>query len=138
MRCVLITAWACWLLTAGTGCLYRRMTIHSDPPGALVMLEGEEVGYTPCSVDFTYYGTREITLIKDGYETLTVMQKVRTPWYQYTPVEFFTDNLLLSRQTDRHAFTYRMRRQEVVPTAELLDRAAGLRASAQGPAPTRP
>lgn len=131
-----VLAWV--LITAGTGCLYRRMTIHSDPPGALVLLEGEEIGYTPCSVDFTYYGTREITLVKDGYETLTVMQKVRTPWYQYTPIEFVSDNLLLSRQTDRHAFTYRMRRQEVVPTGELLDRASGLRSSAQGPAPVRP
>jgi hypothetical protein len=122
------------LLLAGNGCIHRRLTIHSDPPGALVMLEGEEIGYTPCSVDFTHYGTRELTLIKDGYETLTVMQKVRTPWYQYTPVEFFADNTLLTHKTDRSEFTYRMRRQEVVPTGELLDRAAGLRSTAQIPA----
>ena len=119
-------------LTSGPGCMmHRRMTINSDPPGALVLMEGKELGYTPCSVDFTYYGTREITLVKDGYETLTVLQKVKTPWYQYFPLEFVTDNLVPAKINDRHAFTYRMNRQELVPSQELLDRAKGLRAAAQ-------
>ena len=61
----------------GSGCVSRRMMVYSDPPGALVLLEGQEVGYTPVAVDFLYYGTRELTLIKDGYETKTVLQKVR-------------------------------------------------------------
>ncbi len=119
------------LATGGSGCVHRRMVIHSDPPGALVMLEGEEIGYTPCAVDFTHYGTREITLVKDGYETLSVLQKFRTPWYQTPGVDFFSDNLLIARATDRQGFTYRLRRQELVPTNELLDRASGLRSTAQ-------
>ena len=48
------------------GCMHRRMTIRSNPPGARVLLEGEEKGFTPYSMDFTYYGTREITLVKPG------------------------------------------------------------------------
>src|SRR5690606_3614274 len=58
---ILFTILAGLLLSQSLGCVHRRMTIRSDPPGALVLLEGEEIGYTPVSVDFTYYGTREIT-----------------------------------------------------------------------------
>ena len=31
------------------------------------MVDGGKLGYTPCSVPFVYYGTREITLVKPGY-----------------------------------------------------------------------
>ncbi|HTN02444.1 MAG TPA: PEGA domain-containing protein, partial [Planctomycetaceae bacterium] len=113
------------LLTAGTGCVSRRLMVQSNPPGALVLLEGKEVGYTPTAVDFTYYGTREITLIKDGYETLTVLQKVPTPWYQIPGVDFFSDNLLPYRIADRHSFSYSMnplRPEDITPNSGVVDR----------------
>lgn len=97
------------------------------------MLEGEELGYTPVAVDFTYYGTRELTLIKDGYEPLTVMQKVTTPWYQVLPLEFVSDNFALRKINDRRQFTYQLQPQRIVPTQELLDRASNLRSEAQVP-----
>ena len=114
-----------------TGCVFRRMTVRSDPPGALVLVDGQEIGYTPCSMDFTYYGTREIKLVKDGYETLTVMQKLQAPWYQYPVVEFFADNLSPHKITNRHEFSYRLQPQAIVPTQELLDRANSLRSDTQ-------
>lgn len=114
-----------------TGCVFRRMTVRSDPPGALVLVDGQEIGYTPCSMDFTYYGTREIKLVKDGYETLTVMQKLQAPWYQYPIIEFFPDNLSPHKITNRHEFSYRLQPQAIVPTQELLDRANSLRSDTQ-------
>ncbi|GAB4138910.1 MAG: PEGA domain-containing protein [Planctomycetaceae bacterium] len=109
------------------GCLHRRMMIASDPPGAQVLLDGEEIGQTPIAVDFNYYGTREITLIKDGYETRTILQKIRTPWYQVVPLDFISDNLLPFRMTNRHSFLYKMQPQVHVPEKNLLDRANSLR-----------
>ena len=109
------------------GCMFRRMTVRSDPPGAMVLVDGKEVGYTPMTMDFTYYGTREIQLIKAGYETRTIMQKVSTPWYQVVPLDFFTDNLLPVKVTNRHDFTYGLQPQQFVPNQELLDRAWQLR-----------
>lgn len=103
------------------------MTINSDPPGALVLVDGEEKGYTPAPIDFTYYGTREITLIKDGYETVTTMQKVRTPWYQIFPLDFVSDNLLPFKVTDRHQFDYQLKPQTISPSQQLIDRANELR-----------
>ena len=119
------------VLSLQTGCVYRRMTIRSDPPDALVIVDGEEIGHTPVSMDFTYYGTREIMLVKDGYETLTVLQKVPAPWYQILPFEFVADNFAFRRITNRHEFSYRLQPQVVVPTQELLDRANAVRSETQ-------
>ncbi len=130
-RCVWLWRGLLMLCLLPSGCMHRRMTIRSDPPGALVMLEGKEYGYTPVAIDFTYYGTREFTLVKDGYESLTVMQKVSPPWYQRFPIDFVSDNFVPFKVTNRQEFVYQMRPQEIVPTKALLDRAKGLRAEAQ-------
>jgi hypothetical protein len=107
------------------------MTITTNPPGALVMIDGEERGVTPYSMDFYYYGTHEIQLVKPGFETLTVMQKVPRPWYQYPPIEFFADNFYPPRVTNRNRFHYQMQPQVIVPAQDLLNRANGLRAESQ-------
>lgn len=96
------------------------------------MLEGNEAGYTPVSVDFNYYGTREITLVKDGYETVKVMQKVSMPWYQIVPLDFVTDNLIPFRVTDRRGFHYQMQPQRHVSQEELLNNANNLRGDSRG------
>ena len=117
-----------------TGCAHnmnRRMTIRSEPPGALVLMEGEEVGYTPVGIDFNHYGTREITLIKDGYETVTAMQKVRSPWYQKIPLDFVSDNFSPVKINDRLDYTFTMNKQELVSNDQLLQRAKGLRSQSQ-------
>ena len=59
------------VVALATGCVQRRMTIRSNPPGALVYVDDYQIGSTPVSHDFVYYGTRKIRVVKDGYETLT-------------------------------------------------------------------
>jgi hypothetical protein len=105
------------------------MTIESVPGRALVVVDGEEIGFTPASVDFTYYGTREIKLIKDGFETMTVQQPVPAPWYQIPPFDFFSDNFAFGQIKDQHRFVYQMQ-PSVTGQAEtqgLIDRAQSLR-----------
>jgi hypothetical protein len=123
------------LLVAGAseGCVSRRLTIRTDPPGALAEVDGRRIGFTPASLDFTYYGTREVTLSMPGYETLTVQQPVPPPWYQVFPFEFFADNFLPFRVTNRHDFTYRLQPRRTALDAEdqLLNRARGFRSQAQ-------
>ena len=98
---------------------------------AEVLLEGEEVGYTPVGIDFNHYGTREITLIKDGYETVTAMQKVRSPWYQKLPLDFVSDNFSPVKINDRLDYTFTLNKQELVSNDQLLQRAKGLRSQSQ-------
>ncbi|MBX3436386.1 MAG: PEGA domain-containing protein [Planctomycetaceae bacterium] len=116
---------------AQSGCVSRRLTIRSDPPGALVELDGVRIGTTPVTTDFTYYATREITLSKVGYETLTIQQPVPPPWYQVPPLDFFSDNFSPVQVTNRHDFTYRLAPQRLIGEDELLDRASGARTRAQ-------
>ena len=103
------------------------MTIRSQPAGALVYVDDYEIGTTPVSTNFTYYGTRKIRLVKDGYETLTVMQPVPAPWYQIPPLDFVSENLIPGRVRDRRELCYQMTPQLVVPTEQLLERAEALR-----------
>lgn len=110
------------------------MTIRSQPPGALVYVDDYEIGTTPVSANFTYYGTRKIRLVKDGYETLTVMQPIAPPWYEYPVIEFFSENLVPGQIRDQRGFCYQLRPQAVVPTERLLGQAEALRQQARASA----
>lgn len=113
------------------GCVSRRMTIASNPPGAMVLLDGKEIGYSPASSDFIWYGTRQVTLIKDGYETKTEMVTVAAPWYQWPIIEFFSDNLSPKRITDRRVYQFELQPKQMIPDEELRSRARQLRSEAQ-------
>jgi len=118
---------AVWLSACLPGCVHRRMTIRSNPPGAAVYVDDYEIGTAPVSTDFTYYGTRKIRLVKDGCETLTVMQPIPIPWYQIPPLDFVFENLVPGELRDEHTFTYQLAPQMVAPTDQLLERANDLR-----------
>ena len=126
-----------WLAAAlacagGTGCVQRRMTVRSNPPGAMVYIDNQEIGVTPVSTDFIYYGTREFRLIKDGYETQTKLVSVSAPWYQYTPIDFVAENVIPYEIRDERNLDFQLQPQRLVPTEELLGRADQLRASNRG------
>jgi hypothetical protein len=125
---VVCLAAACLL---SSGCVRRRMTIRSFPPGAQVFVDDQEIGTTPCSAAFVYYGTRTLTLIKDGYKTETVWQTFNPPWYQYPPLDFVTENLLIQEIRDERVVDVQLQPEEIVPEQQLLDRARTLRGSAE-------
>jgi len=108
------------------------MTVRTNPPGAVVYVDDYEIGTAPVSVDFTYYGTRKIRLVKNGYETLTVMQPVGAPWYEYFPVDFVSENLIPGKIRDNRTLDYQLVPERVVPSEELLERAEGLRRQTRG------
>src|SRR3954470_2225274 len=105
----------------------RRLNVNSNPQGALVYVDNQQIGTTPCSVDFTYYGTREIRLIKAGFETLTVNQPIPAPWYQYTPIDFVAENLVTTKIRDNRTVSFNLAPQLIIPTQELINRADQLR-----------
>ncbi|HEV3340627.1 MAG TPA: PEGA domain-containing protein [Pirellulales bacterium] len=123
----------CAVLVAlvASGCVQRRITIRSNPPGALVYVDKYEIGKTPCSVAYTYYGTREVKLVRDGYETLTVMQWIPPPWYQIPPLDFVSENIVPAEIRDERTYTYQLVPTRVVPTDQLLSRAENLRRATQ-------
>jgi hypothetical protein len=120
-RTVRLAVLACALAAAG-GCMQRRMTIVSNPPGATAYVDGVEIGKTPVSHDFLYYGTREIRLVHDGYETLTLMQPMSTPWYQIPPLDFISDNLAFGEIRDERVYRYDLQPAADTPFATIVSR----------------
>ena len=129
------------LLSAGIamvcGCVERRYTVRTDPPGAEVIVNGESLGPSPASHNYYYYGDREITLVLDGYQTKTIIQPINAPWWDNYVTEFFSENLVPWVIRDEREFTYKMEpfRQ---PTEEAVQgRADALRRQAQVLPPPR-
>ncbi len=131
---LLRTAVLALAVLACTGCVRRRLTVRSNPPGAIVYVDNQHIGETPCSVDFIYYGTREIRLVKPGFETLTVNQPIPTPWYQYPGIDFISENLVPMRIRDNRNVAFNLAPQRVVPVEEIIGRGEQLRAEVQASA----
>ncbi|MFZ4731103.1 MAG: PEGA domain-containing protein [Pirellulales bacterium] len=135
-----VLALGAMLLATGTaGCVQRRMTIRSNPPGALVYVDDYQLGQTPVSTDFIYYGTRKIRLVKDGYETLTVRQPFPLPWYQVFPLDFVTENLWPWEIRDERVVDLAMIPAAATPAEEVAARAEQARLAAGSlPVPPAP
>ena len=110
------------------GCVERTLQVTSEPSGALVYLNGDEVGRTPMRKTFIYYGTYDVQLRKEGYETKTAQAKVWAPWWQIPPIDLFAELLPVPLQ-DNHAVSYTL--DPVTPEQEdpqsVIDRAVQLR-----------
>ncbi len=114
-------------LGALSGCVERRYTIRTNPPGAVVIVNGEEIGPSPVSASFTFYGDREITLIKDGFQTQTIIQPIKAPWWDNLLTEFFTENFIPYTFRDERVFDYQLAPATLPETNDLLGRGQALR-----------
>jgi hypothetical protein len=122
-----------------TGCVRRRLTVRTNPPGAAVYVDRQPIGNTPVAVPFTYYGTRSVEVIRDGYRTEKVMRNLSAPWYQYTPLDFITETLWPWEIRDERIIDIQMVPEQLVSSQELIGRAEELRLqAAQGVAVALP
>ena len=71
------------------GCIQRTLVITSEPEGAVVWVNDVEVGRTPLETDFTFYGTYDVRLRKEGYEALSTSKVAWTPVHEVPPIDFF-------------------------------------------------
>ena len=120
-----------------TGCVERRYTIRTDPPGALVVMNGEPIGISPVSKSFVYYGQRNVRIVKEGYETLDLVQPINAPYWDNLLTEFFTENLIPYTFRDELEFEYKLQPNQVADPNQVLARSEALRAEAQAPPPQR-
>ena len=119
------------MVGAFSGCVERRYTIRTDPPGATVVVNGEEIGPSPASKSFTFYGDRKITLILDGFQSKTLIQPINAPWWDNYLTEFFAENLVPVSLRDEREFKYVMEPAQTPAQGELRDRAESLRSDAR-------
>jgi hypothetical protein len=113
------------LLSVGAvGCVQRTLTVRTDPPGALVYLNDQEIGRTPVTRDFTFYGVYDVEIRMSGYESIKTTSPVIAPWWQWVPMDFFAEFLPL---TDHHELAFTLRPpNERNEEADLLVRRAEL------------
>ena len=112
------------------GCVRRRMTVRSNPPGATVYLDGKEIGRTPFSTNFDHHGKREFRIVKQGYETKTELKPVSAPWYQWVGLDFVSEVLLPGKLTDHKYYEFDLQPEKIVPGSEIVASAEELRQTA--------
>jgi len=103
----LIPLLAVTVALACVGCVDRILTIQSSPPGALVYLNDQEVGRTPLTRRFLWYGTYDVQVRREGYQTLRTQSPVIAPWWQWIPFDFFAE-LMPARLPDHHTVSYKL------------------------------
>jgi hypothetical protein len=113
-------------LTVITGCARQSLTITSDPPGALVTLNDEEFGRTPVTRPFTWYGTYDVQVRKDGYQSLDTRGVLIAPWWNWVPLDLIALALPLH---DHQRLHYKLEPAATQPADDpvLLRRAEDLR-----------
>jgi len=135
-RYILMTALAAGLAVTGCyGQVQRTITIESEPPGALCWLNDNEVGRTPVTVPFTWYGTYGVRLEAAGYEALVTTAKVSAPPYEWIPLDLAAETVVPGIRHDNHEFRFALKKAEPVDPMPLRERAEGLRREGRTPAP---
>jgi hypothetical protein len=110
-----------------TGCVERFITVDTTPSNAIVSLNGQEIGASPVTVPFTWYGQYEVTIRKDGYQTLNTSKKANAPIYQWPPLDLLAECLLPFTLTDHHHWNFDLTEQTLADPDALIERAQSLR-----------
>ncbi len=112
------------------GCVRRRLTVRTNPPGASVFVDKQLIGTSPAATSFVYYGTREIEVVRDGYRTEKVLRTISKPWYQVPPLDFFSETLWPWEIRDEEIIDISMLPAQTMASEELQLRADTMRLQA--------
>jgi len=99
---------AAMITVAGSvgGCVTRTLTVRSNPPGALVYMNDQEIGRSPVTRNFLWYGIYDVELRKEGFESIKTTTPVIAPWWQWIPVDFLAEFFPVE---DHHDLMYTLR-----------------------------
>ena len=109
------------------GCVERQLTINTHPQGALVALNDEEIGTSPVTVSFNWYGDYNVAIRKEGFETLKTHRKLKGPWYDQFPFDFFAQILNPKRIVDCYEWTFELKERQQPKREELIRNAEELK-----------
>jgi hypothetical protein len=125
-------------LLCGCGEVQRTVSIDSQPQGALVYANNQEIGRTPLQRDFVWYGTYDVAASMDGYQTTHKPLKVIAPWWQWPPIDLLVEILPIHAKDVRHyTLTLQSASTQPVDPEQMLSRAEQMRLQLQGSKYTR-
>ncbi len=101
------------VLLMTSGCVYRSLTVRTDPAGAKVYVDDALKGESPVTYDFLWYGTHRVIVRKDGYQRLDDQKNMRCPLYLWIPFDLALE-LIPFRISDVREWSYTL-----TPSAEL-------------------
>lgn len=127
-RSVVVLAAVCVIAVALAGCVERQLTINTEPQGAMVVLNDQQIGESPVTVPFNWYGDYWVRVSKDGYETLNTHRKLKAPLHDYLPFDFFAQILYPGHIVDTYEWTFELEPQTFPTPEELIEHAGSLRA----------
>jgi hypothetical protein len=110
-----------------SGCVERQLSINTQPQGALVILNDEQIGTSPVTVGFQWYGDYNVTIRKQGYETLKTHRMLKGPWYDYFPFDFFAQILSPRRIVDTYEWTFELEEKKQISREQLIQNARELK-----------
>jgi hypothetical protein len=110
-----------------SGCVERRLTINTEPSGAIVVLNDEEIGTSPVTTSFEWYGDYDVRISKEGFETLKTHRNLKRPWYDWFPFDFFAQIVNPNRTVDSYEWSFTLTPRTEPNREELIRDAAKLR-----------
>jgi hypothetical protein len=113
-----------------TGCVERRLTIVTEPSEAVVWLNDEEIGVTPVTVGFNWYGDYNVRIEKPGYEILNTHRLLKRPKHDRFPLDFFAEVLWPKQIVDEYTWDFELQPYQAVAPADLIESAHQLRQQA--------
>ena len=118
-------------LTTFAGCVERKLTINTRPQGAVVTLNDEEIGESPVTVNFNWYGDYYVRISKEGYETLNTHRDLKGPWYDRFPFDFFAQIVNPNRIVDSYEWSFELSPGRQIGRDELIQNAKELKKQLQ-------
>ncbi len=109
------------------GCVERKLTINTKPQEALVVLNDEEIGTSPVTVSFEWYGDYWVRISKEGYETLNTHRPLKGPWYDSFPFDFFAQIISPDRIVDSYEWTFELEPKKQISREQLIQNAEKLK-----------
>jgi hypothetical protein len=110
------------------GCVEQTLTVDSNPPGAVVYLNDQEVGRTPMTVDFKWHGWYDLVIRKEGYQTLKAQAPVIAPIWNWMPLDLFAELLPVRLKDAQHLhYTLQPLSGQVINPHQLVGRGEEMR-----------
>ena len=119
------------LAVSQTGCVERKLTINTEPQGALVVLNDEEIGTSPVTVEFNWYGDYKVRIAKDGYGIVNTHRKLDAPAHDGFPLDFFYEVLWPGLVVDEYEWTFALTKYQPPARQDLIDASRRLRKAAE-------
>lgn len=106
------------------GCVERKLTILTEPSGAMVTLNDEQIGTSPVTVGFEWYGDFAVRITKPGYQTLNTHQNLKRPLKDRFPIDLLAD--MFTTKIDSYTWNFTLEPNQPVKKSELIKEALTL------------